>query len=288
VDDGPRLRHAWQVCHGVVEVQLQSPSPGMRDSVTFLGTSDGLPSPGRHHASLLLEFAARTILLDCGEPCSHTLKRMGKDFSAIDMVVISHTHADHIGGFLMLMQSMSLEGRRRPLTVWMPGHAIRLMRECLDACYLFEPQLGFSVKWIAFDKHSAMRCGPIQLRAFRTTHLDNLRKQYGVPRPAVQFDAFSLLATGGGKRLAYSGDMGTPEDLRPLCTKSLDLLVVELAHFQPRELVEFLQPKDVRRVAITHIGRPAWARLAEVKALAGNVLGPRKTLFAMDGDVVKF
>jgi len=260
----------------------------MPDSITFLGTSDGLPSPDRHYASLLVKFATRTILLDCGEPCSHTLKQMGQDFGAIDMVVISHTHSDHVGGFPMLMQSMSLEGRRLPLTVWMPGHAIRLMREWLDACYLFESQLGFPVKWVAFDKHSAMRCGPVQLRAFQTTHLDSLRKQFGVSHPSVRFGAFSLLATGCGKRLAYSADMGAPEDLRPLCAKSLDLLVVELAHFQPRELFEFLQPKDVRRIAITHMGRPARARLAEVKALARKVLGPRKTQFATDGDVVRF
>lgn len=272
----------------MVEVQQQSRSPGMHDSVTFLGTSDGLPSPDRHHASLLVKFATRTILLDCGEPCSHTLKRMGEDFDAIDVVVISHTHSDHVGGFPMLMQSMSPEGRRRPLTVWMPGHAIRLVREWLDACYLFEPLLGFPVKWVAFDKHSAMRCGPVQLRAFRTTHLDGLRKRFGTSHPAVRFGAFSLLATGDGKRLAYSADVGAPEDLRSLCEKPLDLLVAELAHFQPRELFEFLQLKDVRRVAITHVGRAAHARLAAVRALARKVFGPRKTQFATDGDVVRF
>ena len=137
-------RCAWQAWQSVVRSSHQSRSPGMPDSVTFLGTSDGLPSPDRHHASLLVKFATRTILLDCGEPCSHTLKQMGEGFDAIDLVVISHTHSDHVGGLPMLLQSMSLERRQRPLTVWMPGHAIRLVREWLDACYLFEPQLGFS------------------------------------------------------------------------------------------------------------------------------------------------
>ena len=227
----------------------------MPDSVTFLGTSDGLPSSDRQHSSLLVKLATQTILLDCGEPCGHTLKRIGADFDAIDMVVISHTHSDHIGGSRMLLQSMWLERRRRPLTVWMPGHAIRLMRQWLDACYLFEPLLGFPVKWVAVDARQALRCGPVQLRAFRTTHLDGLRKQFGASHPAVRFDAFSLLVTGGGKRLAYSADVGTPQDLQPLCAKPLDLLVVELAHFHPRSLFEFLQAKDVRRVAITHMAR---------------------------------
>jgi ribonuclease BN (tRNA processing enzyme) len=261
----------------------------MADSVTFLGTSDGLPSPDRRHASLLVKFATRTILLDCGEPCGHTLKRMGEDFNAIDLVVISHTHSDHIGGLPMLLQSMWLERRKRLLTIWMPGHAIKLMQQWLDACYLFEPLLGFPVKWVALDKKQpALRCGQVQLRAYRTTHLDGLRKQFGASHPSVRFDAFSLLATAGGKRLAYSADMGAPQDLRPLCVKPLNLLVVELAHFQPQALFEFLQPKDVRRVAITHMGRPVRARLAEVRALARKELGPQKIEFVSDGDVVNF
>jgi ribonuclease BN (tRNA processing enzyme) len=260
----------------------------MSDSVTFLGTSDGLPSPDRRHASLLVKFATRTILLDCGEPCGHALKRMGEDFDDIDMVVISHTHSDHVGGFPMLLQSMWLERRRRPLTVWMPGHAIRSVRHWLDTCYLFEPLLGFPVKWVAFDKQPAVRCGPVQLRAFRTTHLDGLRKQFGASHPAIWFNAFSLLATGGGKRLAYSADVGTPQDLQPLCAKPLDLLVVELAHFQPLALFEFLRPKDVRRVAVTHMGRAVRARLSEVGALSRKKLGPQKTQFVRDGDVVRF
>ena len=37
----------------------------MPDSVTFLGTSDGLPSPDREKASLLVKFATRDGCCDC-------------------------------------------------------------------------------------------------------------------------------------------------------------------------------------------------------------------------------
>jgi hypothetical protein len=163
-----------------------------------------------------------------------------------------------------------------------------LMRDWLDACYLFEPLLGFPVKWVALDRHPVLRCGSIQLRAFRTTHLDGLRKQFGATYPTVRFNAFSILATGGGKRLGYSADLGKPQDLVPLCQKPLDVLAVELAHFHPRALFEFLQPRDVRRVVVTHMGRPVRARLAEVKALARKALGPRRTRFVVDGELVRF
>jgi ribonuclease BN (tRNA processing enzyme) len=260
----------------------------MADFVTFLGTSDGLPSTDRSHASLLVRMAGRTILLDCGEPCSHTLKRMGVDFNSIDAVVITHTHSDHVGGFPMLLQSMWLEKRRRPLPVWMPGHGIPPLRDWLSACYLFEPLLGFPLKWVALDKHPAMKCGPVQMRTFRTAHLDGLRKKFAASYPRVQFNAFSILATARGKRLAYSADLSGPQDLLPLCANPLDLLVVELAHFHPRALFEFLLPKKIRRVAVTHMGRPVKAQLSEVKSLARKTLGPRIIRFVEDDETVKF
>src|ERR1700688_2799209 len=99
------------------------PPQSMSNSLQFLGTSDGLPSPDRHHASLLVRLGGQTLLFDCGEPCSHTLKRLGIDFNSIDAIFISHTHSDHIGGLPMLIQSMWLGSRERPLPIWVPPPA---------------------------------------------------------------------------------------------------------------------------------------------------------------------
>jgi ribonuclease BN (tRNA processing enzyme) len=143
----------------------------MRDFVTFLGTSDGVPFANRRHASLLVRMAGRTILLDCGEPCSHTLKRLDVDFNSIDAVVITYTHSDHVGGFPMLVQSMWIERRRRPLPVCIPQHAIRPLRNWLRACYLFDSLLPFHIQWRSLSERSVMRCGSVRMHAFRTSHL---------------------------------------------------------------------------------------------------------------------
>jgi ribonuclease BN (tRNA processing enzyme) len=259
----------------------------MADSVTFLGTSDGLPSTNRRHASLLVRMAGRTILLDCGEPCAHTLKRMGVDFNSIDALVITHTHSDHVGGFPMLAQSMWLERRRRPLPVWIPRHAIRPLQNWLHACYLFDSLLPFRIQWRPLSERSVMRCGSVRMQAFRTSHLLKLQQHFARRYPAVEFNAYSVRLSAGDKRLGYSADLGSHHDLDPLCDQPLDLLVVELAHVHPRKLFAFLRERTVRRAAITHVGRPMLARLDEIKA-AAQFLKPKKVSFVRDDDVVRF
>src|ERR1019366_393058 len=101
-------------------------------SLTCFGVGDGLPCGDRHHASFLYRFGKTLILLDCGEP--------------IDGILVSHLHADHIGGFLMLMQGCWLEGRRKDLTVHMPGAAISPVRQMMETALLFDELLKFRLR----------------------------------------------------------------------------------------------------------------------------------------------
>jgi ribonuclease Z len=260
----------------------------MNDAITFLGTSDGLPTADRHHASLLVRLAGGTILLDCGEPCSHSLKRIGVDFNSIDAVFVSHAHSDHIAGLPMLIQSMWLEARRRPLPLWMPRRVIRPLQSWLRTCFLFETQFKFRIQWRPLSVTAPARAGKIRVSSFRTTHLEATRKKFARRHPAVGFDIFCFLLEANGRRIGYSADLGNPRDLEPLLRRPLDLLVVELAHFHPNALAEFLRDKPVRHVIITHMGRAVRARFDDVQRRLTSSLRPRRVTFAVDGDVIKF
>lgn len=261
--------------------------PLMPDSLTFLGTSDGLPTADRYHASLLLKLDGQTLLLDCGEPCSHTLKRMKVDFNQIDAVLLTHTHSDHIAGLPMLIQSMWLEKRTRPLPVWLPGPAIAPLRQWLQTCYLFDEILPFRIVWKPLTP-APFRIGRVSIRAHRTTHLDGYRARFTKHYPNIGYDAFCLLIESAEKRVAYSGDLGQPDDLLPLLENPLDLLITELAHFHPKNLLPLLQQREIRQVAFTHLGRRMRARLPELRALATRALRPRQLHFPRDGDVIRF
>ena len=260
----------------------------MTDHVQFLGTADGLPSPDRHHASLLLKLGPATLLLDCGEPVSHTLKRRGIDFNSIDAIFVSHTHSDHVGGLPMLIQSLWLEGRARPLPIWMPGRAIAPLRRWLHACFLYEPLLQFPLQWKPLSPRTLARCGKVRVRAWRTSHLDGARDRFARKYPQIGFDAFCFLIEGEGKRVGYSGDIGHPRDLEPLLAKPLDLLVVELAHCSPLALLEFLRARPVKHVAFTHLNRTARSRTMALRRLAARLLRPASVSFVADGDTIRF
>lgn len=260
----------------------------MSDSIKFLGTSDGHPSPDRHHASLLLKFADATLLLDCGEPCSHTLKHAGVDFNSIDAVFVTHTHSDHVGGLPMLIQSMWLEQRTRPLPIWLPRRAITPLRQWLRTCYLFEPLFQFRLQWKPITEKKVVRFGNVRVSPRRTSHLDSTRAQFGKRFPTVGFDAYSLLVESVSKRIVYSGDIGDPEDLTPLLDKPVDVLVVELAHCHPDKMLRFLSSRSIRHVVFTHLSRQLRQDLPALHRKATKALRPGKVTLAEDGAVIRF
>jgi hypothetical protein len=96
------------------------------------------------------------------------------------------------------------------------------------------------------------------------------------------------LIEGGGRRVGHSADLGKPEDLAPLLTKPLDLLVCELAHFEAERLFRFLQGRPIKRVVFVHVARKYWKNRAKTRRVAAKMLSRVTHSFAKDGDEVRF
>ncbi len=91
--------------------------------ITFLGTTAGIPTKQRNHASLYVTYRSEQefrFLFDCGEGTQRQMLLAGLNFMRIDNIFISHWHADHYAGLLGLWETMNLEKRREKLRIFGP------------------------------------------------------------------------------------------------------------------------------------------------------------------------
>ena len=66
--------------------------------VCLLGTAGMMPLPNRWLTALSLKYNGSNILIDCGEGTQIAMKEAGINFKPIDILCITHFHADHISG----------------------------------------------------------------------------------------------------------------------------------------------------------------------------------------------
>lgn len=105
--------------------------------VTFLGTTAGVPTPHRNHASLYIRYQSENefcYLFDCGEGTQRQIFAAGLNFMRVNDIFITHWHADHFAGLLGLMETMNLEKRTKPLSIFGP-EADRFVETLLDLGY---------------------------------------------------------------------------------------------------------------------------------------------------------
>ena len=85
--------------------------------LTLLGCGGGMPMPNRHLSSLMINFSGRKILIDVGEGTQVAIRENKLGFKAIDIILITHAHGDHIVGLPGLLATIGNSGREEPLTI---------------------------------------------------------------------------------------------------------------------------------------------------------------------------
>ena len=257
-----------------------------RFELRCFGTGDGAPSGERNHSAYLYDLDGAILLLDCGDSVSRSLKAAGLSWDAIDQIIISHFHFDHIGGFFLLMQGMWLEKRTKPLPVAMPQDGLEPIRRLLELGMIFDELLEFQLAFAALHPGQPITVKQARVTPYRTSHLEGLRRQFQAAHP-LAFEAFCFLLECGSVRIGHSADLGLPTDLAPLLERPLDLLVCELAHFHPEDLFEYLKDYAVRHLVLTHLGRPQRKRLDEIRLNVARILPGWRVTFAEDQDLIK-
>ncbi len=119
--------------------------------ICLLGTGGMMPLPNRWLTSMLLRYNGKMLLVDCGEGTQIPLKMCGWGFKAIDAILFTHYHADHVAGLPGLLLTLGNSGREEPLTlIGPPG-----LRTVVEGLLVISPILPYDIKLLELPQEQS-------------------------------------------------------------------------------------------------------------------------------------
>lgn len=135
--------------------------------VCLLGTGGMMPLPRRWLTSLMCRYNGSNILIDCGEGTQVAIKQKGWSFKPIDVICVTHYHADHISGLPGLLLTMGNAERTEPLTMIGP----RGLERVVSALRTIAPELPFDIHFIELSQNEeTIQFEQYKIKAFRVNH----------------------------------------------------------------------------------------------------------------------
>ena len=135
--------------------------------ICLAGTGGMMPLPYRWLTSLMLRYEGSQLLIDCGEGTQIALKKRGWSFKPIDIICITHFHADHISGLVGLLLTMGNAERTEPVTMIGPKGLERVV----NSLRIVAPELPFPIEFIELSEPSAtITVRDYMITAYRVQH----------------------------------------------------------------------------------------------------------------------
>lgn len=112
--------------------------------ITFLGTSDSIPSAERNHTAILLNYKDENILIDCGEGTQRQFRKAKLNPCKLTKILITHWHGDHVLGIPGLLQTLAFSGYNKKLEIYGPKGTKNYIKEMLNA-FKFEDKINLKI-----------------------------------------------------------------------------------------------------------------------------------------------
>ena len=253
--------------------------------LTVLGKSPSYTDAGGACSSYLVEEDETALLLDCGNGAFAKM-RLFRDYTAIDAVVVSHMHADHVLDLVPFAYGLKYAPRQQPVPVdrW-PGtqdparpvlHAPPGARETfrrLVGSWGPEDLIESAFDLREYTPDDVLEVGPLRVRF------------HPVPHFAPNTSAVEVSSADGGGRLTYGADHAPTDELVEFARET-DLLLIEATlprperqgdrgHITPAEAGEHARKAGAKKVVLTHISDELdalWARDCAEQAYGAPVV----------------
>jgi len=186
--------------------------------VVFLGTAGTIPSLDRNTSAIFVQHSNFRFLFDCGEGTQRQIISAKLGFRNLDHVFITHMHTDHFIGVFGLIETLSLNGRKRELNFYTPNpEMLRALFEIFGYDKLDYP---IAVKRARDGDEIAFR--GFKVRVFKTEHIVPSVGYALIEEDTRKFDREKALALGippgplyarlkGGESVYWKGELITPD-----------------------------------------------------------------------------
>lgn len=223
-------------------------------NLTILGTGAALPTGDRYQSGLLYKRKETTLLVDCGSGVLHRLVQAGCPPTAIDAILLTHTHLDHVADLPGIAKAREMKDESDLHIVGPPG-----TRNVLDPWLSIDDvdeRLDIEIDEIDPGTYAI---DDVEFRATRTTH--------SKPCHAYRF----------GDRWGFTGDAEADPELLEFFD-GVDVLVADCAypddrppenHPTPTAFAQALSEANtsIDRLYLTHLYPDAATTASEAREI---------------------
>jgi len=275
-----------------------------RMKLTFLGTSDWMPTIKRNHTAILLTYDGENILVDCGEGTQRQFKKAKISPTKITRILITHGHADHFLGIMGLLKTLKLMNYKKTLYIYGPKGVKNQLKKFREV-FGFKPNYEIKVKEVSNSKfletkdfylESKSMTHIIPCNAYSFVKKGKLRidkkklKKYKIPSGPI----LSKLKQG---KSSFVFDTSVNKKIVPL-VKNSDVLVSESSfseelkgrareykHLTSKQAAEIAKKAKVKKLVLTHISSRYEKNLNKILKEAKKVF--KSSRLVKDLDVVR-
>jgi ribonuclease Z len=248
----------------------------------FVGTSSGKTSIERFHSSILLSTNHTNLLIDAGDGISKALLSHSIKFNLIERIFITHLHPDHFSGLPALITQMKMSERDKDLYIYADSGILKVLESFILNSYLFSERLGFKINYIPVVHNEAFDVdNNLKILSRQNSHLNSVKRLINIYDQS--FSSSSLLFNVENKSIHFTSDVGSSDDLKLFQDYKIDLLICELTHIRPDDILDhMLENPNLEKIIVTHINE-------ENVALQEKYIGDfspefsNKVIFANDG-----
>lgn len=221
-------------------------------SIVFVGTSSGKTSLKRFHSSLLVKSPLFNLLIDCGDGTSRSLLSQNIPLDLIDGILFSHLHPDHSAGFPSLIVQMKQLKRKKKFSIFCHKNLTETLRKLLHQTFVFTEQATFRLEYFEFEHLEKMRVAEkLSFISQQNSHLDKYKVHFG--EMAAGFSSSSFLIMLGPKKIYYSGDIASRDDLYLFENQKPEIIITEATHVEWNEVLNLAENSRLNKIYLTHL-----------------------------------